>query len=63
MKIRFRLSILLAFVIFSGALVAQSGPSAALLVLSKQDHTLAIVDSINACRSLRKRRSATIPTK
>ncbi len=36
--------LLLASVCFSGALTAQSAPSASLLVLSKQDHTLAIVD-------------------
>jgi YVTN family beta-propeller protein len=44
MNFRFHLALLLASACFSGALTAQSGPSASLLVLSKQDHTLAIVD-------------------
>ncbi len=44
MTFRFHLALLLVSVSFSSALLAQSGPSASLLVLSKQDHTLAIVD-------------------
>jgi YVTN family beta-propeller protein len=44
MKIRPRLTILLVCACLSGSLVAQSTPTASLLVLSKQDHTLAIVD-------------------
>jgi YVTN family beta-propeller protein len=43
MKIRPR-TVLLVGVCLSGVLVAQNTPSASLLVLSKQDHTLAIVD-------------------
>jgi len=44
MKIRFCLIILLAGICLTGTFLAQSKPSASLLVLSKQDHTLAIVD-------------------
>jgi|HubBroStandDraft_6_1064221.scaffolds.fasta_scaffold00615_7 YVTN family beta-propeller protein len=44
MDFRSHLALLLTSICFSGALVAQTGASASLLVLSKQDHTLAIVD-------------------
>src|SRR5271167_2505893 len=44
MKLHFRRTVLLVGVCLSGVLVAQSRPVASLLVLSKQDHTLAIVD-------------------
>jgi YVTN family beta-propeller protein len=44
MKIMVRGAVLLGSLCLSGVLWAQSTPSASLLVLSKQDHTLAIVD-------------------
>src|SRR5579871_5043524 len=44
MKILVRAGVLLGGACLSGVLYAQSAPSASLLVLSKQDHTLAIVD-------------------
>lgn len=47
MKILVRAGVLLGSVCLSVVLYAQSAPSASLLVLSKQDHTLAIVDPSN----------------
>jgi YVTN family beta-propeller protein len=44
MKISFHAAVLLVWLCLAGVVVAQSGPSAVLLVLSKRDHTLAIVD-------------------
>src|SRR5579871_502238 len=44
MKILVRAGVLLGGACLSGVLYAQSAPSASLLVFSKQDHTLAIVD-------------------
>jgi len=47
MNLRTSLSIVVAAVVFTGWAGAQSTPNTALLALSKQDHTLAIVDPSN----------------
>ena len=44
MKVPFYTVALLVSLCLPAVLLAQSGPSASLLILSKQDHTLAIVD-------------------
>src|SRR3984885_14230254 len=47
MNLRNKLTLVLAALVMSGALHAQATPSKSLLVLSKGDHTLSIVDPVS----------------